>query len=144
MIFDNHVHLGLVGEHVSDFVARELRRPNVERAFRYNEDTVGGTERRDPAGIVELMDKVGIDACLVMAAMWSRVLTPEQRPLHIPNELVAEAIAYDRRRFVGMASADPISDPYGAADEIEKWLRQGFRAVKMLPTYAHFDPRDER
>jgi predicted TIM-barrel fold metal-dependent hydrolase len=143
-VFDNHVHLSRVGEHVSPFVLKELRRPNAQRAFRYHEDTSGASERRDPAGLVELMDQSGIDACLVMAAMWSRVLTPEQRPLHIPNELVMEAIEHDPRRFVGMASADPIPDPFAAADEIEQCLRQGFKAIKLLPTYAHFDPRDRR
>jgi len=145
LVIDNHVHLGHVGEHVSRWVINELRKGWNDRHFQYNIDTTGGGERRDPQSLVALMDEVGIDACCVMAAVWERVLKPEQRPHNIPNKLVAEALAAAPNRFVGIASADPIADPYVAADEVAHWIKDGdFRAIKLYPTYAQFDPRDER
>jgi predicted TIM-barrel fold metal-dependent hydrolase len=144
LVIDNHVHLGRVGEHVSQWVMSELRKPWIDRHFRYNVETGPTKERREPEDLVELMDEAGIDACCVMAGMWERVLKPEQRPHNIPNELVAETLAAAPTRFVGIASADPIADPYAAADEVARWLKNDFRAVKLYPTYAQFDPRDER
>jgi uncharacterized protein len=143
LVIDNHVHVGSVGEHVSEFVMKELRKGFSDRHFKYNENATG-IEPRDAPGLLELMDRVGIDVCCVMAGMWGRVLKPEQRPHNIPNSLVAETVAAAPTRFVGIASADPIADPYAAADEVASWIREhGFRAIKLYPTYAHFDPRDE-
>lgn len=144
LVIDNHIHLGKPGVHVSEWMYNELRKNWDNRGFRYNTEELK-TERRDAGGLVEIMDAAGIDVCCVMAGNWNRVLSPEQRPYDVPHELVYETVRTNPARFVGIASADPIADPWGAAEEVERVVKDwGFRAVKLYPTYAHFDPRDER
>ena len=145
LVIDNHVHLGDPHEHVSEYVLHQLRKNWDSRAFAYSTEESPQGEARAGGDLVSLMDEAGITACCVMAATWQRVLPLEERPHDIPNELVAETVAGNPRRFIGLASADPIVDGWLAAKEIERWVRDhGFRGVKLYPTYAHFDPRDER
>src|SRR5690625_3339726 len=78
-----------------------------------------------------------------MAGNWNRVLPPSRRPYAVDNEFVLDIVQKSQGRLFGIASVDPIADPWGAANEVEKMVKEhGFRAVKLYPTYQHYDPRD--
>ena len=142
-VVDNHIHLGQPGVHVSEHVYKQLRKNWSERGFRYHSTEVK-SERRDGEMLVHVMDEVGIDVCCVLAGNWNRVLKPEHRPYDVPNDFVAKQVAASNGRLIGICSADPIVDPWGAADELERCVRDlDFRGIKLYPTYAHFDPRDK-
>lgn len=144
LVIDNHIHLGEPGVHVSQWVYEQLRKNWQERGFRYHSEEVK-SEKRDGKGLVASMDAAGIDICCVLAGNWNRVLPPKHRPYDVPNDFVAETVRAAEGRLVGICSVDPIADPWGAADELERCVRDlDFRACKLYPTYAHFDPRDRQ
>lgn len=142
-IVDNHIHLGQPGVHVSDYIYKELRKNWTERGFRYHSVEVA-SEKREVTALVDVMDEAGLDVCCVLAGNWNRVLPPEQRPYNVPNAFVATQVAQSGGRLIGICSVDPIVDPWDAADELERCVRdEDFRGCKLYPTYAHFDPRDK-
>lgn len=57
---------------------------------------------------------------------------------HIPNELVAEFVAKDPRRRIGVAGIDPLS--HDALDQLDKAVGLGLLAVSISPACQGFHP----
>ncbi|MGJ0203453.1 amidohydrolase family protein [Leucobacter sp. gxy201] len=139
---DNHLHVGEPNKHVSAWVYSELRKNWDDRGNIYNTGPISG-EKRDTLGLVDTLDATGVDLGLIMAGDWNRVLTPEQRPYNVSNDYVASVVRESNGRLLGIASVDPVADPWGAATEVERMVKEhDFRAIKLFPTYQHYDPRD--
>jgi len=142
LIVDNHLHVGEPEKQVSPWVYAELRKNWDTRGFVYNTAPIA-SEKRDGEGLIATLDAVGIDYGMVMAGNWNRVLPPEHRPYAVDNDYVADLVKASNGRLLGIASVDPIADPWGAAETFERMVKEhDFRALKLYPTYAHFDPRD--
>jgi predicted TIM-barrel fold metal-dependent hydrolase len=94
--------------------------------------------------IINDMDKAGVDKACLMASDHRRPYPYDSLPSYTPNEYVAKIVQEYPDRFVGTASVDPIRDPYGARQELEKCVKEwDMRAVKLYPTYDHYYPTDE-
>lgn len=141
-IVDVHVHVGNINEQVSPYIHGELRKIFGKRSLPFGDSEM--PESRNE-GLIKQLDQAGVDVACIMAGDWNRVHPIEQRPYSVTNEFVAGLVAEYPKRFVGVASPDPIKDPAGAAQELEYAVTElGFRAVKVYPTYHHFDPMDEQ
>jgi predicted TIM-barrel fold metal-dependent hydrolase len=80
---------------------------------------------------IAALDAGGVDTCVTFASL------PEEVPA------VAEAIAGDDGRLIGMAIANPVA--VGAADKVAGLLDQrGFRGVLCFPAQHRFRIDDER
>jgi predicted TIM-barrel fold metal-dependent hydrolase len=61
----------------------------------------------------------------------------------VPDDYIADFVARAPDKLVGFASCDPTQPGY--MEELEHAIEDlGLRGLKMGPTYAGFDPRDER
>jgi uncharacterized protein len=142
LIVDVHINAGLPGEHLEPFIHSRLRQVLESRAFNF--------DGSDPAGhkpgvdLVEQMDDAGIDVVCLMSGDYNRVLPGSMESYEAPNDHLASVVAQHPDRIVGTCSVDPITDPAAAVREIERCVtRYGFRAVRLYPTFQHWDPRDE-
>ncbi|MBC7218888.1 MAG: amidohydrolase [Hadesarchaea archaeon] len=140
MIVDVHVHLGELGRHFQKWWMDELYGgfPNVpDREVRYRKDPV--------ESLIEDLDQAGVDVACVMASDHRRPYPYGIGSSYTPNDYVAECVRKHPERFVGVCSFDPLRDPHEARKELERCVREwDMRALKLYPTYDHFDPRDER
>jgi len=139
MIVDVHVHAGELGKHFQKWWMDELYAgfPNVpDKEVRFAKDSV---ER-----IIIDLDQAGVDKACIMACDHRRPY-PYSKSVYTPNEYVVEVVRKHPDRFIGVASFDPIRDPYAAREGLEKCVKDwDMRALKLLPTYDHFYPTDER
>jgi uncharacterized protein len=62
--------------------------------------------------------------------------------LAVPNDFVLRFAEARAPRCCAFLSVDPCEE--GFMDEFDRCLKAGFLGVKLLPTYAGFDPRDAR
>jgi len=85
---------------------------------------------------LDLLDREGVDRAVVLAEM-----APITSPL-LTNEVVRAFAAPSGGRLIPFCSLNPflVND---LAGELEKAVKeQGFRGVKLYPTYAYFYPND--
>ncbi len=143
VIVDVHINAGLPGEHLEPFTHSRMRQIMESRAFNFDQtDPVGYKPGVD---LVEQMNEAGVDVVCLMSGDYNRVLPGSIGSYEAPNDHLAGVVAQHPDRIVGTASVDPITDPAAAVREIERCVtRLGFRAVRLYPTYQHWDPRDER
>jgi predicted TIM-barrel fold metal-dependent hydrolase len=89
----------------------------------------------DPAAVIAQMDEVGIQKLLVSA--WHL-----QDRWHISNDDVAEVVAHDPERFIGVAAV-PLTRPMEAVRELERAVSElGFKALRILPWLWERAPTD--
>jgi uncharacterized protein len=82
------------------------------------------------------MKRAGVTASVVIA------LTSRRFGLEVPNEFVAEYVASDPGRLVGIACVDPNDDD--APARLRYAVRDlGLRGVKLAPPYQDFHPHSE-
>jgi len=88
-----------------------------------------------PEGFLELMDEAGIDYAVILAE-----LAPITTGI-ADNAYVAEFCSHSPR-LIPFASINPYTCTY-PAEELERLVRdQGFRGLKLYPTYQHYYPND--
>jgi hypothetical protein len=140
VIIDCHVHAGILGKHYPRWWIEELYRP------------WGGLPTWDPSlaslsvgqRLLNQMNETKVDKMCIMTSDHRRVYLDRQGP-YTPNEFLLEVRAEAPDRFVCTAGLDPMRDPFQAVNEMEQCVRQwDFRAIKIYPSYDHFDPGDER
>jgi len=90
-----------------------------------------------PEAFLQLMDDAGIDYAVILA---------ETAPITTgiaDNQYVAEFCSKNPR-LIPFASINPYTSPM-PANELEKLVRdQGFRGLKLYPTYQHYFPNDAK
>lgn len=88
----------------------------------------------DPAAFLELMDENGVDYTVVLAE-----LSPETTGI-ATNEEVLEFCSRSPR-LIPFCNVNPgLSKEPGR--ELRRWAEEGFRGLKLYPTYQHFYPND--
>ena len=88
--------------------------------------------RGSPEQFERAFDESGIGTAVIVA------LVSRQLDLEVPNRFVAEQVAKDPKRRIGVASVDP-NDP-DALDELSRAADLGLRGVKLSPPYQGFHP----
>jgi predicted TIM-barrel fold metal-dependent hydrolase len=143
LIVDVHMQAGLAGEHLDPFAHSQLRKTMERRSFNFDgSDPASG---KGDVDFVKRMDEAGVDVICLMSGDYNRVLPGSIESYEAPNDYLAGVVARHPTRIVGTCSVDPITDTPAAVREIERSVhRHGFRAVKLYPTFQHWDPRDER
>lgn len=139
MIVDVHVHIGEVNKHFKKWWMEELYRP-------FKGIDISGRFVKSPVEkIIKDMDEAGIDKVCLLASDHRRPYPYDSLPSYTPNEYVAKIVHEYPDRFIGVASVDPIRDPYEARQELEKCVKEwDMRALKLYPSYDHYYPADER
>ncbi len=135
---DIHLHLAQIPSQIPKWWAEELYRP-FGMQF----------EAADGRWVVEALDKAGIDMGVVQAGDLRRTTYHPDYPLehevYIPNDYVAAEVRKYPDRLVGEAGIDPMRDVQAAVLELERCVKDlDMRVVKLLPTYNHYYPADER
>jgi|GEM_PF-934348 len=143
LVVDVHIQAGIPGEHLDPFVHSRMRQTMEARAFDFDGSDPAGYQAG--VGLVERLDAAGVDVVCLMSGDYNRVLPGSPGSYEAPNDYLASIVAEHPKRIVGTCSVDPITDPAAAVREIERCVgRYKFRAVRLYPTYQHWDPRDER
>ena len=103
----------------------------------------------DGQAIVDLLDANETDAGLVQGGDIRRTTFHPDYPeesagrIYIPNDWTAEQCELHKGRLYGVTCIDPFRDLPGAPIELERCVTKlGFRSMKLLPSYLHFDPGD--
>lgn len=140
MIVDVHVHVGELGKNFQKWWIDEMYGgfPNIP------DKTV--RERKEPLeGVIDDLNRAGVDKACIMASDHRRVYPYASGSSYTPNDYVYECVRKHPDRFVGICSVDPIRHEHEARRELERCVKDwDMRALKLYPTYDHFDPRDER
>ncbi len=130
MIIDFHVHTAYYRSRTPDYM-RLLQQGWGERL-----DWMLQTYA-SPEAFVGLMDEAGIDYAVILAE-----LAPITSGI-AANEDVVQFCKHSPR-LLPFASIDP-NPSERPADELEDWVRhQGFKGLKLYPTYQHFYPNDNK
>ena len=130
MIIDFHIHTAYYRSRTSDYM--DL----LHRGWGDRMDWMLQTYSA-PEAFVDLMDEAGIDYAVILAE-----LAPITSGI-AANEDVAKFCAHSPR-LIPFASIDP-NTSQNPVDELEEWVRnQGFRGLKLYPTYQHFYPNESK
>ena len=134
---DCHLHLGLIGSQVPVWWMEEL----------YGMYGVDDLVSVDGQVIVDILDANGVDAGLVQGNDIRRTSFhpefPLERNMYTPNDYIAEQCELHEGRLYGVTGIDPFLDLPGSVIELERCVTKlGFRSMKLLPSYLHFDPGD--
>ena len=134
---DCHLHLGLIGSQVPVWWMEEL----------YGMYGVEDLVSVDGQVIVDILDANGVDAGLVQGNDIRRTSFhpefPLERNMYTPNDYIAEQCELHEGRLYGVTGIDPFLDLPGSVIELERCVTKlGFRSMKLLPSYLHFDPGD--
>lgn len=130
MIIDFHVHTAYYRSRTPDYM--ELLQQSWGDRLDWMLETYSS-----PRAFVGLMDEAGIDYAVILAE-----LAPITSGISA-NEDVAEFCSHSPR-LIPFASIDPNTSE-NPADELEEWVRhQGFKGLKLYPTYQHFYPNETK
>jgi predicted TIM-barrel fold metal-dependent hydrolase len=128
MIIDFHVHTAYYRKRTPDYL--DLLRQGWGERMDWMLQTFS-----DPQAFVGLMDEVGVDYAVILAE-----LAPITSGI-AANEDVAQFCAHSPR-LIPFASIDPNASQK-PVDELEELVRnQGFKGLKLYPTYQHFYPNE--
>ncbi len=137
MIIDCHVHVGKLHEHYPEWWVAELY-----RAWGGVRQWGGGQDQTVGERMVGMMEEHGIDMMCIMTSDHRRVY-PDRKGPYCPNDFLLEVKETAPERFALTCSVDPLRDVYEAIQEVERCIKElGINAVKVYPSYDHFDPRD--
>jgi uncharacterized protein len=130
MIIDFHVHTAYYRSRTEDYM--ELLRGGWGDRMEWMIETYSS-----PNAFLQLMDETGIDYTVILAE-----LAPITSGI-AANEDVAKFCA-DSPRLLPFASIDPNTSER-PVEELEELVRnQGFKGLKLYPTYQHFYPNDAK
>jgi predicted TIM-barrel fold metal-dependent hydrolase len=130
MIVDFHVHLARYDTMTPSFVDLLRRQWGENWAERIRPFAT-------PEGFLQLMDRCGIDFAVILAE-----LAPITTGI-AGNDTVAE-FCKTSQRLIPFASVDP-SSATRPAEELRRLVtEQGFRGLKLYPTYQHYYPNEAR
>ena len=128
MIIDFHVHTAYYETTTQDY--DDLLRRGWGDRMEWMIQTYSS-----PEGFLELMDEAGIDYAVILAE-----LAPITTGI-ADNAYVAEFCSHSPR-LIPFASINPYTCTH-PAKELERLVRdQGFRGLKLYPTYQHYYPND--
>src|SRR5688572_28883821 len=119
MILDVHTHIWSSLEQFGPEIAESLRTRAAER---------GMTIEASPLSHERSMSCV--DAALVFG------FRSERLAAHVPNELIAEFVARDPRKRIGICGIDPLSGD--ALDQIESGHAMGLAGATVSPACQGF------
>ena len=146
MRIDVHVHVGEVPNHIPVWWGQELYRP-----WKYTYDADGKRRERPvtrepvrPETLLRDMEEAGLDRACIMAYDFRRASPgPEKPNPHVPNDYVAGLAREHPDKFIAIAGIDPMRGIAEALDELDRCINElGMKALKLMPTYCHFDPGD--
>ncbi len=135
---DCHIHVTEIPEHAPEWWVTEMYAP-----------WGGAAESVDGQAAVAGLDAAGIDIGVIQGGDIRRTTYhpdyPDDHRILIPNDWVAEQVGLSEGRLYGMAAMDPLRDVAAALLELERCVKElDFRALKMVPTYHHYSPKDRR
>lgn len=133
MIIDIHTHCGVLDVHYNDRFFEEMYSPfGIPLPFRM-------PPGREVDLLVQGMDEAGIDKSVLLACDEELTLNVKQT-----SEYVAEQVKRYPDRLIGFAGVDPMKGKE-ALMEFEWAIKDlGLKGLKILPTYQHYAPNDER
>ena len=133
LIIDIHTHCGVLDVHYDDKFYEEMYAPfGIPLPARI------------PAGcevdtLIKGMDEAGIDKSVLLACDEELTMNVKQS-----SEYVAEQVKRYPDRLIGFAGIDPMKGKE-ALKELERAVNDwGMKGLKILPTYQHYAPNDER
>lgn len=130
MIIDFHVHTAYYRSRTPDYT--ELLQQGWGERLDWMLETYSS-----PEAFVGLMDEAGIDYAVILAE-----LAPITSGI-AANEDVAKFCSHSQR-LIPFASIDPNTSER-PVEELEELVRhQGFRGLKLYPTYQHFYPNETK
>ena len=129
MIIDFHVHTAYYRSRTPAYM--ELLRRGWGDRMEWMLETYSS-----PQAFVGLMDEAGIDYAVILAE-----LAPITSGI-AANEDVAQFCSQSPR-LIPFASIDP-NTAENQVDELERWVRAGFKGLKLYPTYQHYYPNDAK
>jgi predicted TIM-barrel fold metal-dependent hydrolase len=130
-VIDFHLHITQIEEYRDWF-------PNWARE-RYGDDHVTRLQEvnESPESLLRFLDEQGVDYAVLLA---------ENNPMVTgicPNERVA-AFCQSSERLIPFANINPFTT-FDAVEELDRCVNdQGFKGLKLYPTYQHFYPNDNR
>lgn len=89
-----------------------------------------------PEAFLQLLDECGIDFAVILAE-----LAPLTTGIS-DNAYVAEFCAHSSR-LIPFVSINPLMSS-SPGEELAKWVQEGFRGLKLYPTYQQFYPNESR
>ena len=130
MIIDFHVHTAYYRSRTPDYM--DL----LQKGWGDRMDWMLQTYAA-PEAFIDLMDEAGVDYAVILAE-----LAPITSGI-AANEDVAQFCA-NSPRLIPFASIDPNTSQKPVEDLEELICNQGFRGLKLYPTYQHFYPNDNK
>jgi predicted TIM-barrel fold metal-dependent hydrolase len=127
MIIDFHIHIGKK-EHWHPWVNEHFKSTNPELYDNFD-------EIMNPKGFEAYLKKQGVDYAVILA---------ENSPITtgvVTNEFVHE-FCKGKEIFIPFASIDPKTKKEGP-EELRKLVKEGFKGLKLYPTYQQYHPNDE-
>jgi predicted TIM-barrel fold metal-dependent hydrolase len=130
-VIDFHLHITQIEEYRDWF-------PNWVRK-RYGDDHVTRLQEviASPESLLRFLDEQGVDYAVLLA---------ENNPMVTgvcPNERVA-TFCRSSGRLIPFANINPFTT-FDAVEELDRCINdQGFKGLKLYPTYQHFYPNDNR
>lgn len=129
VVVDFHVHVAeqdMWNPWVHEYMKRV--NPLVYRNFERN---------MTPKNFLEFMNEEGLDYAVVLAE-----IAPLTTGL-VKNEFVVE-FCHESKRLIPFACIDPVTDPNPAETLVRLVQGLGMKGLKLLPSYQHFYPNDEK
>ena len=135
---DCHLHVTEVPEQAPAWWVKEMYAP-----------WGGEVESVDGSAIVDHLDTTGFDIGMIQGGDIRRTTFhpdfPNERRVYADNDYVAGQVAQSGGRLYGVVGLDPLRDVPAAVLELERAVRElDFRLLKMVPTYHHYSPDDQR
>lgn len=129
MIVDAHMHVGR-GDLISEDMIGFVKSKGLWKEMNH---------RLSPAGVVEALDKAGIDRGIIFPLTFS----PHGKPWQTLNDMTADYVQTYPDRLTGFAVLNPQEVAHSVA-ELERAVDElGLRGIKLHPSMQEFYPNDE-
>jgi predicted TIM-barrel fold metal-dependent hydrolase len=137
-IIDFHTHLWWYPDHLTDeFVNEGMAAKRVKMA--HSPDVFLPSEDMhvlDATPEAHRRDTAEADLTVVLG------FSARHLGVGIPNEVIADYVRSDPKRFVGFAGLEP-TDP-SVVEQMREAHEMGLRGIKISPVYQSFDPTDRQ
>lgn len=133
MIIDIHAHCGVLDVHYNNEFYEQMYEPfGIPLPTRISPGC-------EVDMLVKGMDEAGIEKTVLLACDEELIMNVKQ-----PNEYVAKQVQRYPDKLIGFAGIDPMKGKE-ALKELEWAVNDlGMKGLKILPTYQHYAPNDER
>lgn len=129
MRIDFHVHIGKK-EHWHPWVNELFERANPELYENFD-------DIMNPSGLEDYMDTQGVDYAVILA---------EHSPITtgVVSNAFVQGFCRGKKKFIPFASVDPRTDAQAAASLKRLVEEDGFRGLKLYPSYQQFPANDKQ